>query len=116
MAREVLQANDPNVSLDDPVAGQTRVTLTSITYVPASDELIVFHNGSALVLGQDYTEEDSTHVVLLFLPDATGPDIDVLEFLTVNVGSSDFVPAPTTFNQVDPPRRPDNFNGRFLFP
>lgn len=116
MAREIVQADSPNVSLNDPSAGRTRVTLASITYTPGTDELLAFHNTGATVLGVDYTEEDSTHVIFEFLPDATGPDFDVFEFITINVGSSLFVPPPTTFLQVDPPKRPDNFGGRFIFP
>jgi hypothetical protein len=116
MAQEVLQADDPAVSLNDPSAGRTRITLPTLTYVTGTNELFVFYNGTALVVGVDYTEEDSTHVILEFLPDATSPDVDTLEFITVQQGSSAFVPPPVTLLQVDPPKRSDNFGGRFVHP
>ena len=118
MAKEVVQADAANVFLDDPIVGQTRIVLGSITYVVGTDELIIFYNGSALVIGSlnDYIESNSTTVILNFIPDAIGPDVDTFEFVTVNVGASLFIPFPTTFLQVDPPKRPDNFGGRFTFP
>jgi hypothetical protein len=115
MALEVLTADNPNVVLDSPIAGQTRVTLTSISYVLGTDELFVFHDGVALIKGLHYLEEDPTHVILLFIPDAIGPDIDELIFQTIFQGSSDFVPPPLVFNQAEPSRRPGNFGGTFVF-
>lgn len=115
MASEIFNADDPQVALNTPIAGQTTITFATLTYVPTTDELFLLHNGSLLVLGIDYTETSPTTVVLDFIPDAIGPDVDVFAAHTIQPGSSVFIPAPTVFNQQDPPRRPDNFGGKFIF-
>jgi hypothetical protein len=115
MSIEVISADSPQVSIDDPVAGQTRITLNTITYNLGTNELFVFHNGVALTIGVHYIEEDPTHVIVLFIPDDVGPDIDEFRFQTFVQGSSIFIPSPTVFNQLDAEKRPDNFGGQFVF-
>ena len=115
MAFEDIQADSPQVSLDDPAPGQTRITLNSITYNPGTNEMVLWYNGSALTIGLDYTEEDSTHIILNFLPDAVGPDVDSFRIQTFVQGSSAFVPPPTAFTQLDAERRPGNFGGQFVY-
>lgn len=113
MAKEIIYANSPNVVPDSPTPGYTTINLSFITYIPGTSELFVFHNGLALI---NVTEVSPTQVVIDFIPDAIGPDIDVFEFHTISQGSSSvFIPRPTTLQQVDPPRRPNNFSGKFLF-
>lgn len=116
MATEVINADDPTVFIDEPIAGQTRIELPTLTYNVGTGELFVFYNGNALIIGQDYTESAPNEVILTFIPDAVGPDIDVFAFQTISIGSSDFIPPPCIFNQVDMPKRPNNFGGRFVFP
>ena len=115
MAAEIFDADDPRVALDTPIVGQTTITFTTLTYVLTTDELFLLHNGSLLVLGGDCTETSPTTVVLTFVPDAIGPEVDVFAAHTILPGSSVYIPAPTVFNQQDPPRRPDNFGGKFVF-
>ena len=116
MAREIVIATDAGVTLNSPIAGQTTIVLSSLTYNVGTDELLILYNGSGLVIGLDYTEPNSTTAILTFLPDDILPDVDTFEFITISVGSSLFVPIPTVFTQHDPPKRPNNFNGRFSFP
>jgi hypothetical protein len=122
MNRQVLLATDPEVELNVgvggvPTPGQTRVTLDSgqIVYTPGSNDLFVFLNGQLRVLGTDYIEEDSTHIVFTFLLDDVGPQIDTIEVRAAQQGSSEFIQPPDTFSQVKPPQRPDNFGGLFSF-
>ena len=115
MAREAFKADDSRVVLDSPVAGQSTVTFSSLTYVLGTDELFAFHNGAALTKGIHYLEDSTTTVVLLFVPDAIGPDIDDFIFQTIEQGSSEYVPPPATLTQAEPSRRPDNFGGTYVF-
>lgn len=116
MAVEVIQADGPEVALNVPIAGQATVTFSSLTYNVGTNELFYFKNGVAGILGIDYTELSSNQVILLELPDAIGPDVDDLSFYTIQQGSSLFIAPPTVFSQVDMPKRPNNFSGRFVFP
>lgn len=115
MAREVIISTDAGVSLNDPVAGKTRITLSSLIYTVGSGELILTINGLLAIPGTDYTEEDSSHVVIERLLETTAGFEDVLEFITVVQGSSNFIPPPSTLTQLSPPKRPNNFGGRFIF-
>lgn len=115
MAAEFIDADSPQVVVDTPIVGQTTVNLLTLTYTPGLNELFVFYNGNAMIVGQDYLEASSTQVVLLFVPDTIGPDVDSFAFHTISQGSSVFIPPPTIFNQLDPPRRPNNFGGKFVF-
>lgn len=112
MAKEIIYANSPNVALNTPIPGNTTITLSEMTYLPGTSELFVFYNGAAMVT---VTELSPTSVIIHFIPDAIGPEIDVFEFHTILQGSSAYIPRPTTLVQVDPPRRPDNFGGKFVF-
>jgi len=53
-------------------------TLTSVTYVPAANNLLVFQNGQKLIIGDDYTETSNTKVTLTFAPNSG----DSFEFVT----------------------------------
>jgi len=120
--QQIVQGNGPEVALNTgaggvPSPGETRVTLDvlQIVYAPGANDLFVFRNGAHQVLGQDYFEEDATHVVFSFLVDGTGPFVDVLEFRAATQGSSLYIPAPLTLTQAVAPERPDNFGGLFDF-
>ena len=115
MASEVIFADNPLVVVDTPIVGQTTITFATLSYNLGTGELFIFHNGSSLVIGVDYSELTTTSVIIEFIPDVTGPEVDVFEFHTIAVGSSLFIPPPTVFNQQDPPKRPDNFGGKFVF-
>lgn len=116
MAAETIQADSANVILDTPLPGETTVNFSTLTYTPGTSDLFVFHNGLALVVDIDYIEVDSDTIVLSFIPDAIGPDIDVFSIHTIEQGSSILIPSPVTFNQIDIPKRPNNFGGRFVYP
>jgi hypothetical protein len=115
MALEVISADSPQVSLNDPAPGFTTITLNSITYNPGTNEMFIFHNGLALTIGSNYTEPNGTQIIVNFLPDAIAPDIDEFRIQTFVQGSSAYVPSPTAFRQLDASKRPNNFGGQFVF-
>ena len=119
--RQVLLATDAAVALNTGVGGaaspgEARVTLDPllVEYEPGTNSLWVFRNG-ILASAADITEEDSTHVVFSFLPDAVAPWIDELEFRVARAGSSAYIAPPTSLVQARPPERPDNFGGSYEF-
>jgi hypothetical protein len=81
-------------------AGQTVFTLTSFTYTPGTNSLLVFINGQRQILTRDFLETSSTSFTLVEAVTA-GDYVDVIGFPQITLtavpqGSIDWSGLPTT--------------------